>query len=84
MQLNLKSKHRQRVGKKIHKTQQNIFRRHTRRAELLALSQQGSNPAKFQQERKGTSRIFIRVFYNSQRIQNHVNMFLGIRSVLNT
>ena len=27
------SQHRQRVGKKIHKTQQNIFRQHTRRAE---------------------------------------------------
>ena len=32
-QLNLKSQLRERVGKKIHKTQQNIFRQHTQRAE---------------------------------------------------
>ena len=55
MQLNLKSQRRQRVGKKIHKTKQNIFRQHTKRAEWLALSQQGSHPAEFQQERKGAS-----------------------------
>ena len=52
MQLNVNSQHRQRVGKKIHKAQQNIFRQHTRKAELLALSQKGSHPARFQQERK--------------------------------
>ena len=50
MQLNLKSQHRQRMGKKRHKTQQNIFP-----TTRLALSQQGSHSAKFQQERKGTS-----------------------------
>ena len=44
------------MGKKIYKTQQNIFpTTHTRRAERLALSQQGSHTAKFQQERKATS-----------------------------
>ena len=50
MQLKFKSKHRHKVGKKIHKTQQNIFRQHTREQ-----NDQGSHPDKLPPERKATS-----------------------------
>ena len=69
MKLNLKSQHRQWVGKKIHKAQQNIFRQHTRRAEQLALSQQGSHPAKFQREGR----------HNKQQYNEDKPLILGHR-----
>ena len=76
MQLNLKSQHRQQAGKKIHKTQQNIFfRHHIRRAELLAFSQQGSHPAKFQPKRKATQTKERQAQYNSSKMK--INHFSG-------
>ena len=58
MQLKLTSQLRHRGGGGGEENTQNTtkhFYAHTRRAEWLALSQQGSHPAKFQQERNGTS-----------------------------
>ena len=75
MQLNLKSNIDTGWETKYIKHNKTFFRQHTRRAEWLALSKQGINPASFQPKRKATSTT--ESGHNKQYYNEDKPLFLG-------
>ena len=78
MQLNLKSQHRQRVGKKIYKTQQNIISDNTREAQNDYLFP-NKVAIRLGFNRNERERVQQRGRHNKQMYNEHKPLFLGHR-----